>query len=450
MQQCFESFLKSNVDLNTDRYQRIKDAERVLGDFLANDEDIKKILLKITPQGSYKLKTIIKPPKNNGEYDVDLLIHLSDPVEHDPTYYLELIASRFNNSDRYKNITEEMDKTRCITIDYANEFHVDLVPCIHKDSKEFVCNKKTNEFEPTDGDGYSIWFFKQNSKTKQNGLIKVTRLLKYLRDNSKEFETRSIVITTLLGSLIEDSDTTLDLPDLFTVLMKRLNEFLSNYESPPSIFNPALRRENFDRHWSNDPQDFKDFKKFISNTTENAFRALNQNTSFWNDIFGDNFCSSIVSVESNAALIPLGNYSHKEELGERNIQDQSSYPCEAKIRAGLYWGRENDKVINRRFKENIGSNRLISPYHWIKYEIFTNAPEPYKIYWQVVNTGHHATEEKGLRGQLFEGTKQQWERSLYTGKHWIEGFIVSPSNTCIARTGRFYVNFINDSFPLLN
>ena len=39
-----------------------------------------------------------------------------------------------------------------------------------------------------------------------------------------------------------------------------------------------------------------------------------------------------------------------------------------------------------------------------------------------------------------------WEKSLYTGKHWIECFIVKDG-ICVARSGRFYVNIYNPEFP---
>jgi hypothetical protein len=49
-----------------------------------------------------------------------------------------------------------------VTIDYADDFHVDVVPSIEIDGRCWIMNRKTNEFEATDGDGYARWFAGQN------------------------------------------------------------------------------------------------------------------------------------------------------------------------------------------------------------------------------------------------------------------------------------------------
>ena len=74
----------------------------------------------------------------------------------------------------------------------------------------------------------------------------------------------------------------------------------------------------------------------------------------------------------------------------------------------------------------------------------------YEVFWQVVNTGRHAESESGGRGDVFKSKYSNplvhWEYSLYTGRHWIECFIVKD-DVCVARSGRFYVNIRNPQFP---
>jgi hypothetical protein len=75
----------------------------------------------------------------------------------------------------------------------------------------------------------------------------------------------------------------------------------------------------------------------------------------------------------------------------------------------------------------------------------TDAPSPFSVFWQVVNTGKEARESNGLRGSIFpSGTDDlddltRRERTLYTGMHWIECFVVK-NGVCIARSGEFVVN----------
>jgi hypothetical protein len=98
------------------------------------------------------------------------------------------------------------------------------------------------------------------------------------------------------------------------------------------------------------------------------------------------------------------------------------------------------------------NGRVINSELRLKYVAWTRARGDYEVFWQVVNTGKHAARENGLRGGFFQSTSRDespstdplinWERSLYTGKHWIECFIVKDG-VCVGRSGRFYVNIRN-------
>ena len=80
----------------------------------------------------------------------------------------------------------------------------------------------------------------------------------------------------------------------------------------------------------------------------------------------------------------------------------------------------------------------------LKFQASTNVPQPYKVYWQVVNTGDEAERVGGLRGGFDEGEVTQGyltrsESTTYRGKHSIECFIVK-NGLLAARSGQFIVN----------
>lgn len=75
----------------------------------------------------------------------------------------------------------------------------------------------------------------------------------------------------------------------------------------------------------------------------------------------------------------------------------------------------------------------------LSFQARTDAPRPYTVYWQVVNTGDEAARAGGLRGGIFPGSLSQTESTLYRGQHWIECFIVKGEQ-CVARSGEFEVN----------
>ena len=49
-------------------------------------------------------------------------------------------------------------KTRCVTIDYAGDFHLDVVPRITVNGRHYILNRVDNKRERTDGNGYRNWF----------------------------------------------------------------------------------------------------------------------------------------------------------------------------------------------------------------------------------------------------------------------------------------------------
>jgi hypothetical protein len=98
--------------------------------------------------------------------------------------------------------------TRCVTLDYKNDFHLDIVVCIRLKNGNHVwfvvCNSRTNLHELTDGEGFALWFAGRNAVTGNNHLRKVTRLLKYLRDIKGTFSAKSVLFATVLGNTVDD------------------------------------------------------------------------------------------------------------------------------------------------------------------------------------------------------------------------------------------------------
>ena len=74
----------------------------------------------------------------------------------------------------------------------------------------------------------------------------------------------------------------------------------------------------------------------------------------------------------------------------------------------------------------------------------TDVPKPYKVFWQVVNTGREAEKDNSLRGGFDEGVVSpgkltKSENTQYTGIHSIECFIIKDG-LLAANSGQFIVN----------
>lgn len=291
----FKGFLSKEVNLNKTQLRRLNRSSSAINTFLRENLDLYE---KTERQGSYGLQTIIKPVSSH-EYDVDMLLYMTHDTNKEPKDYINEVYNCLKENDNYKDKVRR--KTRCVHIDYAGNFHLDLVPCIRQqnwitqEEKSFICNTNNNKFEPTDGTGYRDWF---NEKTKiTNGDLKrVARLLKFLRDHKGNFSVKSILLTTLIGNNIypsdEDSQDFEDLPTSLKTVSNRINDFLQNNVWMPEIRNPVLPTESFTRHWDqNKYRNFREKFNIYNDKINDAFDAPEHDASVkkWRKLFGANF-----------------------------------------------------------------------------------------------------------------------------------------------------------------
>ncbi len=452
----FDKFIENEVNLNPTRIERIKDGIATVETFIKNNPVFKDHFIKIVPQGSYRQKTIIKPSQGDGNFDVDVLLELNEFSGWTAKQYLDALHNEFKNTDRYTDIVDRRGKNRCVTLDYADDFHIDIIPSIQTTVGNVIMNRQTDNFEPTDGDGYAQWFEKANRLSGNDFLIKVTRLTKYLRDK-EAMPIKSIMLTTILGSIVMNSGNRThysDLPTTFKILFGQYDDYLQSHSGPFDVKNPVLPTESFARHWDQD--NFTETQEKVHDLRIKIDEAYDTNDvdeslKLWQDAFGDSFQLSDGDVvdtsteERSLAVsingLQLADFSHRQELGDANILSGNSLSS-VRIEADLHWGHGETPVMNRRHLGSFATKTEIPKYHWLKYRAITSYDKPHEVYWQVVNTGEHAEREFGLRGEIFKGGKEQWERSLYTGVHWMECFIVDrATNTCVCRSTPFYVGF---------
>ncbi len=304
----FDDFLKNYVNLNQSRLtildQKVETITELLKSKLSNYK-------KCSQQGSYAHGTIIKPVRDNDEFDADILIYIKDdnfdPNDFQEDYVTE-IYKVFRDNANYKKIVRR--KSRCVTIDYSGDFHLDVVPCIEHNGDNFICNRIDEKYEKTDGDGYKNWLAEKNRNSGGNNLKKVTRLLKFLRDHKSNFSIPSILLTTILGIQINSSDKGSDefqdLPQTLKTLCNRVNDFLQANPIMPTIQNPVLPEENFNRKWNQTKySNFRDKFNTYNKKINEAFEEKDHNESVkkWRKLFGDDFGELKKSDASIAAAI---------------------------------------------------------------------------------------------------------------------------------------------------
>ena len=307
----FDKFLADTVNLNQSKLDTLSEKMNVIDSFFKNNNTIKKHYIGLLPQGSYGQKTIIKPPKDK-DFDVDILLSLQPISGWQPEDYVVNVHTEFMKDGNYKKITEL--NPRCATIYYSGDFHIDIVPFLRIDGRQYITNKDDNRLEETNPIGYSEGLMSKNT-TANNYLIKAIRLTKYLRDIKENFSVKSILLNTLIGNCIADKEVFSEfknLPTAFLTAFTRLNAFLQSSPNMPTVKNPTLSSEDFNRHW--DQKKYSNFREKIKlyyDKTKDAYSEGSKPESIkkWQAVFGDEFPSDVEGDEKAKVFSALSSKS---------------------------------------------------------------------------------------------------------------------------------------------
>ena len=302
--------LREEVNLSQSRLDRLETAVEAMSDYLkANLPGYQKM----ERQGSYAMGTLIRPVDDNDEYDADIQVVMSPNPKWNPRDYIDAMNRTLSANKTY--VDKLRLKTRCLTVRYTGDFHLAIVPRVTMDGRHYICNRAENRFEETDGTGYRDWFNEKNRITYGN-LKRVVRLLKYLRDHKNSFTAKSILLTTLAGSMITSADEGTEavrtVANTLETVLSRMNDYLQRHPAMPEIKNPVLQTENFNRHW--DKREYDNFRNLMQAYTrivkqpksdppgEDAFKHLPESCG---DHFG-NFTGATVSGSPSSQRVLAG------------------------------------------------------------------------------------------------------------------------------------------------
>jgi hypothetical protein len=434
LESAFTNFLEKNVNLNQTRYDTAVSAEETMRKLLKNNGVFGDKFIDLKPQGSFRQETIIKPVDDDTEFDVDLLFEMEPVDVWEPATYLKKLADEIRKLDRYKDLVDTRGKTRCVTIDYESDFHIDLVPSITLyDGQQMIMNKTTNAFEVTDGDGYAQWFESRNKITGKKNLIKVVRLIKYIRDAHGTFEVKSVLLTTLLGNLVSLADVQSrdypDLPTAFLTLITRLDDYLQVNPTMRTVTNPMLPSENFNRHW--DQEKYRVFREKIhsyAQLTKEAYAEVDEIESLkrWQKVFGDAFILPNRTLSKASSPRRLSRDPDEQFLSDLDIYEDLRYTVHIDARVTQNGCRPFMlRVGTFPLRKERGLDFIIT---------HCNVPHPYSIKWKIKNTGQEAASLNVLRGEIVDdlGRETRHESTRYEGAHYVECYVIK-SGVCVAK-----------------
>ncbi len=437
----FESFLRTEVNLNKTRLDTLQDRVDAVESFISSHETFENMFLEMIPAGSWAHRTIIKPVDDNDEFDADVLLSLEEQTDWLPKDYIQELYSAFRDSGTYKDIVSR--KTRCLRINYAGDFHIDLVPYVERNGNHFITNrldpKDEGSFELSDPEGFSAWIDERERVT--NGtFVKVVRLVKYLRDFKSTFVCKSIILTTLLGDEVNEVEAGTspslyaDVPSTFVTLMGKLAKSLP--ESMPAVLDPAGTGDNFTDRYGDDwnYENFRTRMVAYAAKAQEAYDETDRDNSItlWREIFGDSFKAGVF-VEA-AKMSPC---SASVEWSKEQFIDREPYgfgiaidPAYSVRISGRCTGLSSPNgTIKRGFSQfNLSTrgNRVPKNRSLVFTARLGGVSGPYQLYWKVRNGGKEAEAVGQLRGEITRdgGKDRRTETSLYRGSHYVECYLV--------------------------
>lgn len=409
--------------------------------------------------GSYRRHTMIRPPK-----DVDFFIVLDSGKYQDeeldqlitPTALIQKLKSTLERIFEDDENIEVKEQRHSVTVIYSETFSIDVIPAFETDNKNAYMIPNVED----GNDGIYIisnpkvhfeYINKVNEDTAVNSkkrFKKATRLIKFVkrqRFNKKPTKVRSFHFELLVAKILGDAK--------ISSYSKGLNKFfsvVSGYFDDPVIEDPA-NEENMVDDYLEDMN--PETKQLIKDKLDGIYEITKTAVKLEKD--GD---EQGAIVEWKKVFHAIGGNSDKvvnTVLGNTDHAKTLQWPFHQKYKVSI----DAYTYIRLGSLKKLGglnsNGRQLQDGILLKYIASTNVSDPYQIKWQVVNTGPHATREKDLRGNFFDAKLTNgslspnkhinWEHTKYTGKHWIECFVVE-NDVCVARSGRFYVNIKNRKY----
>lgn len=454
----------------------------------------------IYPQGSLRIGTTIKP-LNREDYDLDLVCHLDIPATAwgQPETLLGILWDDLSANGNYAGLLERM--TRCIRLDYANEFHMDILPGCQDIATCPTCiqipDAEDRAWTPSNPIGFADWFLDQaerNATLIENvnraslvealvaradiaplppqdprfapvPLKRAVQLMKRNRDivfsRDPKLKPISVVLTTLAGkhylgkTSISDS-----IVDILTRTLEQIQIQEDYGNSRLVVRNPKNEAEDFSEKWDEYPERYESFKNWAWNFRDSM-----------SGIVAKAQTHGVIAVESELQAL-FGEGIVANAIGKwREIHPEVPAMALPAVAVGLpatlkkYFPRlfrmaEHREAPEAKWKiaptgyvsitalfkgdgfrpEYSSDGPPLPKRRKITFSAHTNVKEPYAVYWQVVNTGDEARIDNGLRGTIIPGDGlRRTEDTLYKGKHWVQCFIVKDGQ-CHAQSDPFFVN----------
>ena len=318
--------IAKEIEISKTEYEKAVKSYNAVGTFI--DNNIPQYDIKVVPQGSFRLGTVIKPITDKDEYDIDL-VAIIDHKFLNAKELKNIVGDALKTSDRYSE--KLVEGKRCWTIEYSesSKYHMDILPTMMSDTystnKELTMTHKEDEksdyeFRQTNPEAYYDWFVERMEEERKrlkeeyairNKLeivdvpeyeIKTTlqvavQILKRYRDikfqETPDIKPISIILTTLMAKVYTGKESVYELIEKFS------KEYMMHIEKDENgniiIRTPVNENENFADKWPKYPERREAFFKFMTELEQDLVTNkillegnIREQADFYKKLFGEN------------------------------------------------------------------------------------------------------------------------------------------------------------------
>ena len=314
------------LQLPSGKYASAEERYDTISKTIQADSYFHGIELRMYPHGSFRLKTTVKPLSQN-EYDLDFVVEIPSGIGLTPKGLYDHIYRILSTDGVHNRMVER--KTRCIRVNYANDFHMDIMPgqLINPTTNEIIVPDRElkNWYHHSNPIGYADWFENQAKKSirfelnaqriakasaepvteqevvaRLEPLRRAVQLIKRYRDiYCDKFEAepvRSIVLCTLMGHISSTYSNELDIINDFCSYVN--SKIVSANGTPFEVRNPVVD-EVLTEKWTEDVNNYNDFVGMMNALTAHVrkLQAATINTdiaSLMKEMFGESVTDDVI------------------------------------------------------------------------------------------------------------------------------------------------------------
>jgi cyclic GMP-AMP synthase DncV-like protein len=298
----FQEFLSAiNISANQSNNLRTgRDAIRARIQTYFSDE-LKVRQPKFFSQGSFALKTMIRPLGTDYDLDDGVYLQHTDDDLSEPTPK-QASDQLLKAVERHVQQNPE-NKKNCVRLKYAAGYHIDLPVYREVDGIIYLGTLEGNQWIPDDAKAFNKWFYDRLEATEQ-----MRSCIKYLKAWSDFLgsDLKGIHITALVGLnhvSVEDHD-----DESVALTVKKMRDYLTEKQG---VWNPVDLKENLLKGWSEAKlsQTIKKLDWFCEKATA-AQQCTDEEEAAqeWRVLFGDRFpvkCESEREGTSKITVPPV-------------------------------------------------------------------------------------------------------------------------------------------------